>query len=74
MASDELELGHRLWLRKEKVGVMGVDAFDATDEFRECPGLDGDKHGDAAILLSMFSRSIEVEIRGSIGERMLPKM
>ena len=40
VASDELELGYRLWPRREKVGVIGVDAIDAPDEFRECPGLD----------------------------------
>lgn len=38
VASDELELGHRLWPRKEKVGVIGVDALEPAEEFRECPG------------------------------------
>jgi hypothetical protein len=74
VASDELELGHRLWLRKENVGVIGVDAFDAPDEFRECPGLDRGKHGDAVILLSMLSLLWKVEILGSFRERMLSKM
>ena len=39
LASEELELGPRTWLRVENVGVTGVDALDVPDEFRECPGV-----------------------------------
>ena len=71
VASDELELGYRLWPRRENVGVIGVDAIDAPEELRECPGLDGGKHGNAVILGSMVSPLLEVESLRSCGERML---
>ena len=38
VASEELELGQRLWLRCEKVEAIGEDVFDAPDELRECAG------------------------------------
>lgn len=40
VASDELELGHLVWPRRENVGVIGTDVIDAPDEFRECPGVE----------------------------------
>lgn len=39
VARDELELGHLLWLRFEKVEVMGDEEVDAPDESRECAGV-----------------------------------
>lgn len=38
LTSEEVELGQRLWLRVEKVEVMGEDDVDAPDELRECAG------------------------------------
>lgn len=45
VASEELELGHRLWLRLENVEAIGEDpADDAPDELRECA--EPDWYGD----------------------------
>lgn len=57
VARDELELGHRLWLRKENAGLMGADAFDAADEFRECSVV---VHVEAVDLASISSALMEV--------------
>lgn len=40
VASEELELGQRLWPRFENVEVIGEDALDAPDEARECAEVD----------------------------------
>lgn len=75
VASDEFELGNRLCsARKEKVGVMGTEALEVAEEFRECPGLDGGKRGRAVMLVSMVSWLREVEILGSFWKGMLAEM
>lgn len=61
VTKDEEELGHLLWPRVEKVGVIGDEAVEPADESRECGG-DG--------IAKVFSSScLEVSIRGSERER-----
>lgn len=65
VASDELELGQRLWLRLENVEAIGEDVLDAPDELRECVG-DG-RYGDSILSSSCFA----VVDLGKVKERIL---
>ena len=68
VANEELELGQRLCPRIENVGVIGGDAIDAPDEFRECPITWYVCDDAAAILLSLSSCLREVESLDSPSE------
>lgn len=64
-ASEELELGQRLWLRLEEVGVTG--RLDAPEEWRECAGVrcKGESHAIS------FSLCLMTGIFGKEKERIL---
>jgi hypothetical protein len=68
LANDELELGQRLWLRAEKVDVIGDDVADALDELRECAG--EYRTGDSMTAMSP-SRPLLVDNLGNEKERVL---
>lgn len=60
---EEVELGHRLWLRDEKVDVMGDERVEAADESRECDG-------ETSVGLDIVSLSSCLVILGKDRERM----
>lgn len=39
VTSEEVELGHREWLRVEKVGVIGEEVAEPPEDSRECVGV-----------------------------------
>lgn len=61
MTSDELELGHRLWLRLEKDELSGEDGLDPVEELLECPAANWNDGILCAVFDSISSSSIPFE-------------
>jgi len=68
-ASEELELGHRVWPREENVELIGEEALDALEELRECAI--AAIYGDPELDKLSSSRRFEVLNLGNVKERIL---
>ena len=68
--SDELELGQRLWLLAENVGVMGDEAHEVPESLRVCA--EAERYGDLDAAISSSSGFLDAECsRGNEKERIM---